>query len=59
MPVMHRDQETIGAIFDEYLDKESILFSDGWGAYKPLGEEFMAYCVVNHSKEFVNYKETV
>ena len=36
-----------------------MLFSDGWKAYVLLGQEFLGYYRVNHSKEFVNYKEYV
>ena len=56
MPVPKRDAETLGQIFDLHTDKESILFSDCWTAYLPIGREFKAHCRVNHSKEFVNYK---
>lgn len=59
VPVIKRDQITIGEVFDKYLDYNSVLFSDCWSSYVPLGYNFLAHCRVNHSKEFVNYKETI
>ena len=48
----------------QYLPKlyspQCILFTDYWKAYlKPGNDYFIAHGRVNHSKEFVNYKETV
>ena len=57
--MVKRDQITIGEVFDKYLDYNSVLFSDCWSSYVPLGYNFLAHCRVNHSKEFVNYKETI
>ena len=37
IPVPKRDEHTLGYIFDKLIDKESILFSDGWASYIPLG----------------------
>lgn len=36
-----------------------MIFTDGWKSYEKIGQKFLGHCKVNHSKEFVNYKECV
>ena len=43
----------------EFLHPQTVVMSDGWTGYLGLNEHFLAHCRVNHSEEFVNYKQTM
>ena len=46
-------------VIKEHIAEKSVLFNDGWKGYSNDDNYFAAHARVNHSKEFVNYKQVV
>ena len=58
--VPNRNQDTMWEHLTTHFHSQNVLFSDGWAAYNKVGRDyFAAHCKVNHSEEFVNYKEKI
>ena len=51
--MQNRDAATLIPIIEAYIEPGSTIISDGWAAYRTLGERGYIHHVVNHSKEFV------
>ncbi|KAK3909791.1 putative transposase-like protein [Frankliniella fusca] len=50
--VVKRDRATLAPLIRQYCKEGSILWTDGWAAYKGLDKFGFKHHVVNHSKEF-------
>ena len=57
--VPNRTKATLWPILEKNIDLNTIIFSDGWAAYKGLSEKFDRHHYCNHSKAFVNFKDHV
>ena len=55
VPVERKSREVLEEIIFKSIDKNSVVCSDCWNAYRNLGNHFYKHCTVNHSKEFVRY----
>ena len=57
--IPNRSKNTLEKIIKDSVDKNSIICTDEWSGYKGLKNIYRKHCTVNHSKEFVNYKEKI
>ena len=55
VPVERKSREVLEEIIFRSIDKNSVVYSDCWKAYRNLGNHFYKHCTVNHSKKFVRY----
>lgn len=52
VPVKKRDSKTIDKIADKFIEKNSIVYTDGWRGYRNLSKLGFIHKTVNHSKNF-------
>ena len=52
-PNNKRDKQTLLSIIKDKVEKGTRILTDGWAAYKTLGEEGYSWDFVNHSEHFV------
>ena len=55
-PVARRDAPTLIEIIERCVEPGSIIMSDGWAAYKSLGQRGYNHLTVNHNVHFVDPK---
>ena len=51
VPVERKSREVLEEIIFRSIDKNSVVYSDFWKAYRNLGNHFYKHCTVNHSKK--------
>ena len=56
VPVDNRKKKTLIPIIQKYIKPRSIIHSDCWQSYHCLKDLGYIHKTVNHSKQFVNYK---
>jgi len=55
VPVERKSRKVLEEIIFRSIDKNSVVCSDCWNAYRNLVNHFYKHCTVNHSKKFVRY----
>ena len=56
--VIYRNAETLIPIFEKHVEKNSVIYTDGWKAYLPLKEKgykwFNVIHTRNYTQEYIN-----
>ena len=55
--IMPRTADILIPLIKKYIKPNSTIISDGWAAYRTIGENDYIHKVINHSKEFVSNED--